>query len=108
VLECVGTVTQNAGRVPQYVGIAPQNAGKILPNADPVPQTVLRLHFNNAIDPFNNRSIIRRHVIYAPLNKRRINKNKMPVTEMSTRNISWGVKAASAYDSKPYHLQRAS
>jgi len=26
------------------------------------------------------------------------------LTEMSTRNISWGVKAASAYGSQPYHL----
>jgi hypothetical protein len=28
-----------------------------------------------------------------------------PLTEMSTRNISWGVKAAGAYGSQPYHLQ---
>jgi hypothetical protein len=27
-----------------------------------------------------------------------------PLTEMSTRNISWGVKAAGAYDWQPYHL----
>jgi len=27
-----------------------------------------------------------------------------PLTEMSTRNISWGVKAASAYGWQPYHL----
>ena len=26
------------------------------------------------------------------------------VTEMSTRNFSWGVKAAGAYDSQPSHL----
>jgi hypothetical protein len=28
-----------------------------------------------------------------------------PLTEMSTRNISWRVKAASAYSWHPYHLQ---
>jgi len=28
-----------------------------------------------------------------------------PLTEMSTKNISWGVKAASAYGWQPYHLQ---
>jgi len=28
-----------------------------------------------------------------------------PLTEMSTRNISWGVKADGAYGWKPYHLQ---
>ena len=28
-----------------------------------------------------------------------------PLTEMSTRNISWGVKVASAYGWQPYHLQ---
>jgi len=27
-----------------------------------------------------------------------------PLTEMRTRNISWGVKAASAYGWQPYHL----
>jgi len=27
-----------------------------------------------------------------------------PLTEISTRNISWGVKAASAYGWQPYHL----
>ena len=27
-----------------------------------------------------------------------------PLTEMSTRNISWGVKAAGAYSWQPYHL----
>jgi len=27
-----------------------------------------------------------------------------PLTEMSTRNISWGVKAAGAYGWQPYHL----
>jgi hypothetical protein len=27
-----------------------------------------------------------------------------PLTEMSTRNTSWGVKVAGAYDWKPYHL----
>ena len=27
-----------------------------------------------------------------------------PLTEMSTRNISWGVKAANAYSWQPYHL----
>jgi len=27
-----------------------------------------------------------------------------PLTEMSTRNTSWGVKAASAYGWQPYHL----
>ena len=27
-----------------------------------------------------------------------------PLTEMSTRNISWEVKAAGACDSQPYHL----
>jgi len=27
-----------------------------------------------------------------------------PLTEMSTRNISWGVKAASVYGWQPYHL----
>ena len=27
-----------------------------------------------------------------------------PVTEMSTRNISWGVKAAGAYGRQPCHL----
>jgi len=27
-----------------------------------------------------------------------------PLTEMSTRNISWVVKAASSYSSQPYHL----
>ena len=27
-----------------------------------------------------------------------------PLTEMSTRNISWGVRAASAYGWQPYHL----
>ena len=26
-----------------------------------------------------------------------------PLTEMSTRNLSWGVKAASAYGWQPYH-----
>ena len=26
-----------------------------------------------------------------------------PLTEMSTRNISWGVKAAGAYGCQPYH-----
>ena len=29
---------------------------------------------------------------------------KQPLAEMSTRNISWGVKAAGAYDWQPYHL----
>jgi len=80
----------------RYVGTAPQNAGKIFPNADPVPQTALRPHFHNAIDLFSNRSFIRRYVIYALSNKRRINKSEMSLTEMSTRNISWGVNAASA------------
>jgi len=28
-----------------------------------------------------------------------------PLTEMSTRNIFWGVKAAGAYSCQPYHLQ---
>jgi len=28
-----------------------------------------------------------------------------PLTEMSTRNISWGVKAAGAYGCQPYHLR---
>jgi len=28
-----------------------------------------------------------------------------PLTEMSTRNISWGVKAAGAEGSQPYHLR---
>ena len=28
-----------------------------------------------------------------------------PLTEMSTRNISWGVKAAGAYGWQPYHFQ---
>jgi len=28
-----------------------------------------------------------------------------PLTEMSTRNISWGVKAAGALAWQPYHLQ---
>ena len=28
-----------------------------------------------------------------------------PLTEISTRNISWGVKAAGAYGWQPYHLQ---
>jgi hypothetical protein len=28
-----------------------------------------------------------------------------PLTEMSTRNISWGVKTAGAYGWQPYHLQ---
>ena len=28
-----------------------------------------------------------------------------PLTEMSTRNISWGVKAAGAYGWQPYHLR---
>ena len=27
-----------------------------------------------------------------------------PLTEMSTRNISWGVKTAGAYDWQPYHF----
>ena len=27
-----------------------------------------------------------------------------PLTEMSTRNISWGIKAAGAYGWQPYHL----
>ena len=27
-----------------------------------------------------------------------------PLTEMSTRNISWRVNAAGAYDGQPYHL----
>ena len=27
-----------------------------------------------------------------------------PLTEMSSRNISWGVKAAGAYDWQPYHF----
>jgi len=27
-----------------------------------------------------------------------------PLTEMSTRNISWGVKPAGAWGSQPYHL----
>jgi hypothetical protein len=27
-----------------------------------------------------------------------------PLTEVSTRNISWGVKAAGAYGWQPYHL----
>jgi len=27
-----------------------------------------------------------------------------PRTEMSTRDISWGVKTAGAYDWQPYHL----
>jgi hypothetical protein len=27
-----------------------------------------------------------------------------PLTEMSTRNISWGVKVADAYGCQPYHL----
>jgi hypothetical protein len=27
-----------------------------------------------------------------------------PLTEMSTRNISWGVKTAGAYGWQPYHL----
>jgi hypothetical protein len=27
-----------------------------------------------------------------------------PLTEMSTRNISWWVKATGAYGSQPYHL----
>jgi len=27
-----------------------------------------------------------------------------PLTEMSTRNISWGAKAAGAYGRQPYHL----
>jgi hypothetical protein len=27
-----------------------------------------------------------------------------PLTEMSTRNISWGVNAAGAYGWQPYHL----
>jgi hypothetical protein len=27
-----------------------------------------------------------------------------PLTEMSTRNISWGVKAVGAYGWQPYHL----
>ena len=89
-----GTVPQNAGTIPQYVGLTTQNDGKILPNFDPVPQTVLRPNFYNAIDLSSNRSVIRSYVIYAPLNKPRTNKIKMPLTEMSTRNISWGVKAA--------------
>jgi hypothetical protein len=29
----------------------------------------------------------------------------LPLTEMSTRNLSWGVKAAGAYGWQPYHLQ---
>ena len=28
-----------------------------------------------------------------------------PLTEMSTRNISWGVKAVGAYGLQPYYLQ---
>jgi hypothetical protein len=28
-----------------------------------------------------------------------------PLTEMSTRNIYWGVKAAGVYGRQPYHLQ---
>jgi len=28
-----------------------------------------------------------------------------PLTEMSTRNTSWGVKAAGAYGWQPYHLR---
>jgi len=28
-----------------------------------------------------------------------------PLKEMSSRNVSWGVKAASAYGWQPYHLQ---
>jgi hypothetical protein len=28
-----------------------------------------------------------------------------PLTEMSTNNIFWGIKAAVAYGCKPYHLQ---
>jgi len=27
-----------------------------------------------------------------------------PLTEMSTRNISWGVKVAGAYGWQPYHI----
>jgi len=27
-----------------------------------------------------------------------------PLTEMSTKNISWGVKTAGAYGLQPYHL----
>jgi hypothetical protein len=28
-----------------------------------------------------------------------------PLTEMSTRNLSWGAQAAGAYGWQPYHLQ---
>jgi len=31
--------------------------------------------------------------------------SKLPLTEISTRNISWRVKAAGAYGWQPYHLQ---
>jgi len=32
-------------------------------------------------------------------------RSTQPLTEMSNRNISWGVKAAGAYGWQPYHLQ---
>ena len=31
-------------------------------------------------------------------------RSTQPLTEMSTRNVSWGVKAARAYGWQPYHL----
>jgi len=31
-------------------------------------------------------------------------KSTQPLAEMSTRNIAWGIKAASAYGWQPYHL----
>jgi len=32
-------------------------------------------------------------------------RSTQPLTEMGTRNISWGVKAAAAFGSQAYHLQ---
>ena len=31
-------------------------------------------------------------------------RSTQPLTEIGTRNIFWGVKAAGAYGSQPYHL----
>jgi hypothetical protein len=42
--------------------------------------------------------------LHNPFGRTRALGSTQPLTEISTRNIFWGVKAAGAYDRQPYHI----
>jgi hypothetical protein len=69
-----------------------------------VAQLVEALRYKPEVRRFDSRGVIGILHWHYPAGRTKVLGSYQPLTEMSTRNISWRVKAAGAYGWQPYHI----